>query len=118
MQITQSAFDPSGEVDSDVFGLKKKKSFSENFGCLLNNLATGSAFHLIRLQKPAVYSAAVTTKRWEAEPSAETPSEGRFTVSLLIFDISDTRDNYLRMQFDKNVKDVTGDDCILSQMCV
>lgn len=70
------------------------KTFSENFSYLQRNLATASAFRLIRLQKPAVYPAAVTMKRWEAEPSGETSSEGRFTVLLLTFDSSNTRDDY------------------------
>lgn len=53
---------------------KQNKSFSEKVFLKRFPLAgTGtltsmSAFHLIRLQKPPVYSAAVTKKRWEAEP--------------------------------------------------
>lgn len=34
-------------------------------------LTSISAFHLIRLQKPAVYSAAVTKKCWEMEPGSQ-----------------------------------------------
>lgn len=47
----------------------RKPHLSENLSSLQQNLTSVSAFQLIRLQKPAVYSAAVTTKRWEAEPS-------------------------------------------------
>lgn len=53
---------------------REKKTISENLSIPLTGagaLTSICAFHLIRLQKPAVYSAAVTKKRWEAEPASK-----------------------------------------------
>lgn len=83
-------------------------TFSENFSSLQQNLTSVSAFQLIGLQKPAVYSAAVTTKHWWAEPSTGTLSEGRFTVSVLVIDATSDNYRYLWMWCDINLEQDSG----------